>query len=169
MLPLYCAVALLHFTGLWDMSEQSPEVMCFAYWFVSWDHVLCMLICVPRSHASLCVLCLLSCVLDSPIVLSCIYRLQVGRLIPQFLFPHFQVSSCFPPFEYSSYSPTCSPLGALSLKGPFRHVFQQVMGPGLHCVWTTRVHTLPTQVSLTYKSFPSATLALHCHLHSSLC
>jgi DDE superfamily endonuclease len=100
-------------------------------------HVLCFLICVQRSCAlpahlcpqitcsalCVCVPCLLSCVLESLIVLSCIYRLQVGGLIPQSLFPHLQVSSYFPLYESSPYSPTCSPLGALSLKGPFRRVF----------------------------------------------
>ena len=54
------------------------------------------------------VYCLVSWTLKT-IVLSCIYRVQWVDSFP------------------NSYSPTCSPLGALSLKGSFKCVLQQVI------------------------------------------
>ena len=68
--------------------------------------------CVPRSHALLCVFCvpyLLSCVLDSLIVLSCIYC-KWADLFPSSYSPTCRSVVAFPLFEFSSYSPTCSPL-----------------------------------------------------------
>ena len=104
----HCAVFMLCFRGQLHccpgcgigLCQSNPPVCPGMFWMLS------------------IVLNVLSCALHS-VVLLCIYRVQVGGLIPQFLFPHLQVSSCYPLSKYSSYSPTCSPLGALSLKGPF--------------------------------------------------
>ena len=52
-----------------------------------------------------------------------VYNLQVEQTNTLVSFPHLQVSSLVSPHWIQSHSPTCSPLGALSLNGPFRHIF----------------------------------------------
>ena len=119
--PLGCARA--------SLQRPSPLFLHLGTWCVLHSstsvHIHCSLSIVPF----LIVFCLVvsfACVcvcLETTYCPYSVYNLQVERTNTLVSFPHLQVSSLFSPHWIQSHSPTCSPLGALSLKGPFRRVF----------------------------------------------
>ena len=118
--PLGCARASLQrpfplssHLGTWCVLHSSTSV-----------HIHCSLSIVPFLIVSCPVVssaCVCVC-LETAYCPCSVYNLQVGWTNTLVSFPHLQVSSLVSPHWIQSHSPTCSPLDALSLKGPFRRI-----------------------------------------------